>query len=438
MARLDRLGPAKEVAQIGAVIGREFSHALLAAVVRKPEAELESALDRLIAAGLLFRQGVPPHATYLFKHALVQDAAYGTLLREPRRALHARIADVLEAQFPEMAEPELLAHHYTEAGRLEQAIDYWLKAGQRAMQRSAHVEAESHLRRGLDLLAALPETAARDDREIALQNTLGVCLMPTRGFGNPDVAAAFTRAAEICERVDDARGLFVALRGKGQYHMISGDMKAARDDTRRVLALAERIDDHGFLIEAHHLGWSALCFSGDFRAAQRHAEEGIARYERERDHRLTYIYSGHDPGMCCRAFGSLSLAQLGYPDRALALCRDGLALAELLAHPFTVAIALWATGILHQLRREPDASREVGERIISYCSEKGLPPLVPLGKVFRGDALAQQGEFARGHRADARGHRRTAFDRHLVFAAEFLSRPCQRLRALAGMSATAW
>jgi predicted ATPase len=264
------------------------------------------------------------------------------------------------------------------------------------MQRSAHVEAESHLRKGLELLAALPETEARHRREIALQNTLGVCLMPTRGFGNPDVAAAFTRAAEICERVDDVRGLFVALRGNGQYHMISGDMRTARDDARRVLALAERMDDHGFLIEAHHLGWSALCFSGDFRTAQRHAEEGIARYERERDHCLTYIYSGHDPGVCCRAFGSLSLAHLGYPDRALALCRDGLALAEALAHPFTVAVALWATGILHQLRRESDATRAAGERMISYCGEKGLPPMVPLGKVFRGDALARQGEFAEG------------------------------------------
>ncbi|HWX26412.1 MAG TPA: adenylate/guanylate cyclase domain-containing protein, partial [Steroidobacteraceae bacterium] len=203
MARLDWLGSAKEVAQIGAVIGREFSHALVAAVARKPEEKLRSALDRLIAAGLLFRQGVAPHASYLFKHALVQDAAYGTLLREPRRALHARIADVLEAQFSAVAEPELLAHHYTEAGRIEQAIDYWLKAGQRAMQRSANIEAERHLRKGLELLIGLPETTARDFREITLQNTLGVCLMPTRGFGNPEVAAAFTRAAEICKRVDD-------------------------------------------------------------------------------------------------------------------------------------------------------------------------------------------------------------------------------------------
>ena len=396
MARLDRLGPAKEVAQIGAAIGREFSYALVTAVVRKPEAELESALDRLIAAGLLFRQGVPPHATYLFKHALVRDAAYGTLLREPRRALHARIADVLEAQFSAAIEPELLAHHYTEASRIEEAIDYWLKAGKRAMQRSANIEAERHLRKGLELLIILPETTARDFREITLQNTLGVCLMPTRGFGNPEVAAAFTRAAEICKRVDDARGLFVSLRGKGQYHMISGDMRTTCDDARRILALAEGVGDHDFLIEAHHLGWSALCFAGEFRAARRHAEEGISHYERERDHHLTYTYSGHDPGTCARAFGSLSLGQLGYPERALALCRDGLALAEVLAHPFTIAIALWAKGILHQLRRESNATREVGERMIHYCSEKGLRTMVPIGKVFRGDALAQHGQFAEG------------------------------------------
>ena len=396
MARLDRLGSAKEVAQIGAVIGREFSHALVAAVARKPEEKLQSALDCLIAAGLLFRQGVAPHASYLFKHALVQDAAYGTLLREPRRALHARIADVLAAQFSAVAEPELLAHHYTEAGRIEQAIDCWLKAGQRAMQRSANIEGERHLRKGLELLIGLPETTARDFREIILQNTLGVCLMPTRGFGNPEVAAAFTRAAEICKRVDDARGLFVSLRGKAQYHMISGDMRTACDDARRILALAEGVGDHDFLIEAHHLGWSAFCFAGEFRTAQRHAEEGVSHYERERDHHLTYTYSGHDPGMCARAFGSLSLGQLGYSDRALALCRDGLALAEGLAHPFTVAIALWATGILHQLRREPDETREVGGRMIHYCSEKGLRTMVPIGKVFRGDALAWHGEFAEG------------------------------------------
>ena len=169
MARLDRLGPAKEVAQIGAAIGREFSHALLAAVARKPEAELGSALDRLIDAGLLFRQGVPPHATYLFKHALVQDAAYGTLLREPRRALHARIAETLESQFAEIAEsrPELLARHFTEAGLIEKAAGLWGKAGQRSLARSALVEAAEQLTRALDAdcdLARHARTASRTDQ----------------------------------------------------------------------------------------------------------------------------------------------------------------------------------------------------------------------------------------------------------------------------------
>jgi predicted ATPase len=174
MARLDRLGPAKEVAQIGAAIGREFSHALLSAVVRKPEPELASALDRLIAAGLLFRQGVPPHSSYLFKHALVQDAAYGTLLREPRRALHARIAETLEREFPEIAEnqPELLARHYTEAGLIEKAVHLWGKAGQRSLERSALVEAEAQLTRAFDLIAALPATPALRREQIKLQVAL--------------------------------------------------------------------------------------------------------------------------------------------------------------------------------------------------------------------------------------------------------------------------
>ena len=308
---------------------------------------------------------------------------YQSLLKSRRQLHHARIADVLEAQFAEAVEPELIAYHLTQAGRIEQATDYWLKAGQRAMQRSANIEAERHLRVGIDLLAGLPETTTRHQREITLQNTLGVCLMPTRGFGNPEVAAAFDRAAEICARVGDDRGPFIALRGKGQYHMISGDLRTAREDARRILELAEQVGNHDFLIEAHHLGWSTLCFAGEFRAAQRHAEEGISRYERERDHHLTYTYSGHDPGMCARAFGSLSLAQLGYSERALSWCRDVLAHAEALAHPFTLGITLWGAGSLHQLRREPDAMRQIGERMIEYGKEKGLRMAVPYGKSSR-------------------------------------------------------
>ena len=194
MARLDRLGPAKEVAQIGAAIGREFSHALLTEVVRKPEAELGSALDRLMAAGLLFRQGVPAQASYLFKHALVQDAAYGTLLRERRRALHVRIAETLESQFAEIAEtqPELLARHYTEAGQIEKAAGLWGKAGQRSLERSAPVEAVAQqLRRALAQIAALPITHALRREQIKLQVALASTLFHVKGYTSPETIAAF-------------------------------------------------------------------------------------------------------------------------------------------------------------------------------------------------------------------------------------------------------
>jgi len=204
MARLDRLGPAKEVAQIGAAIGREFSHALLAAVARKPEAELGAALDRLIAAGLLFRQGVPPHANYLFKHALVQDAAYGTLLREPRRALHARIAETLEIQFAEIAEskPELLARHCTKAGLIEKAAVLWGKAGQRSLARSALVEAAEQLTRALAQIAALPATPALRREQIKLQVALITPLIHVKGYAAPETKAATERARLLIEQAE--------------------------------------------------------------------------------------------------------------------------------------------------------------------------------------------------------------------------------------------
>ena len=204
MARLDRLGTAKKVAQIGAVIGREFSHALLVAVARKPEAELQSALDRLMAAGLLFRQGVPPHATYLFKHALVQDAAYGTLLREPRRALHARIAETLESQFAEIAEnqPELLARHCTEAGLIEKAAMLWGKAGQRSLARSALVEAVEQFTRALAQIATLPGTPALRREEIKLQVALITPLIHVKGYAAPETKAAAERARLLIEQAE--------------------------------------------------------------------------------------------------------------------------------------------------------------------------------------------------------------------------------------------
>jgi predicted ATPase len=398
MARLDRLAPVKEVAQTAAVIGRTFGFELLAAVSSMDGRALEDALLQLEAAELVYRRGVAPDIAYDFKHALVQDVAYQSLLKGRRQQQHARIAEVLLEQFPANAdnEPEVVAHHYTAAGLAGPAADQWLKAGRRAMQRSANVEAERHLRKGLEVLQAMPEGPERRRREIALQNTLGVCLMPTRGFGSPDVAEAFSRAASISEEEGDARGLFVALRGKGQYQMISGDLGTAREQASRILSLAKELDDPGVVIEAHHLGWSALTFTGDFGVARRHAETVIDLYDRDRHHGLTYIYSGHDPGVCSRSFGSLALWQLGYPDQALAMCRDGERLAHEVAHPFSTTVALWASGMLYLLRRETDATLETGEALIAHCSEKGFPPFIPLGRIFRGGALAEQGELSAG------------------------------------------
>jgi predicted ATPase len=287
MARLDRLGAAKEVAQIGAAIGREFSHVLLSAVVRKPDAELVSALDRLIASGLLFRQGVPPHATYLFKHALVQDAAYGTLLREPRRALHARIADTLESQFAEITEnqPELLARHCTEAGLIEKAALLWGKAGQRSVERSALVEAVAQLTRALEQITTLPSTRALRCDEIKLQVALITPVMHVRGYAAPETKAAAERARLLIEQakamgepLEDPQLLFSALYGLWAANLVAFNGDEIRELAAQFLALAEKQGTTVPLMWAHRLMGSALLLTGGIAEGRAHYDRAIALY----------------------------------------------------------------------------------------------------------------------------------------------------------------
>ena len=304
MARLDRLGPAKEVAQIGAAIGREFSHALLAAVARKPEAELRSALDRLIAAGLLFRQGVPPHASYLFKHALVQDAAYGTLLREPRRALHARIAETLESQFTEIAEnqPELLARHCTEAGLIEKAASLWGKAGQRSLERSALVEAVEQLTRALDQIATLARHARAASRTDQASGRADNPLIQVKGYAAPETKAAVERARLLIEQAEalgeppeDPLLLFSVLYGfwVANYVAFNGDV--VRKLAAQFLALAEK---QGTTAAAHdraspHGRFLAVRETSRRPSALRSA---IALYD-PAEHRPLATRFGQDPGV---------------------------------------------------------------------------------------------------------------------------------------------
>jgi predicted ATPase len=302
MARLDRLGPAKEIAQIGAAIGREFTHALLSAVALKNEKELQSALDALTTGGLLFQQGVPPRANYLFKHALVQDVAYGTMLREPRRALHARIAGTLEDQFAEIAEnqPESLARHCTEAGLIEKAARLWGKAGRRSLERSTLAEAVAQLRRALELIATLPATPALHSEQIKIQVALITPLVHIKGYATPETRQAAERARLLIEE-GEARGealqdpllLFSVLYGRWVASAIAFNGSICRDLATEFLAIAEKQGSAAPLVIAHQIAGQTFAWSGDLVRARTHYDQGLELYDPDK-HRTLATQFGQD------------------------------------------------------------------------------------------------------------------------------------------------
>jgi predicted ATPase len=326
MARLDRLGPAKEVAQTGSAIGREFSHPLLAAVARKSEAELGSALDRLIQAGLLSRQGMPPQASYLFKHALVQDAAYGTLLREPRRALHARIAEAIEGQFAETADsqPETLAHHCTEAGLIEKAAGLWGKAGQRSLERSALVEAVAQLTRALEQIWDLPATPVLRREQIRFQVGLSNALMYTMGFAAPETKASLDRARSFIDQAEalgeppeDRLLLLSVLYGFWVADRTAFNGDVVLELAVQFLTLAEKYGTTAPLMIGHRLMGVSLMLTGDVAQGRRHLDKAVALYDRAEHLQLATRF-GHDAGVLALCHRALSLWILGYADAALA------------------------------------------------------------------------------------------------------------------------
>jgi class 3 adenylate cyclase/predicted ATPase len=355
MARLDRLGQAKEVAQIGAAIGREFSHALVAAVTRKPEAELGSALDRLIDAGLLFRQGVPPHATYLFKHALVQDAAYGTLLREARRALHSLIVDVLDSQFTEIREsqPELLARHCTEAGLIEKAVVLWGKAGQRSLQRSAAVEASEQLTRAVSQIALLPSSSALRRQEITFQVALANGLMHTKGYAAAETRSAFDQARLLIERAEALREspedpllLFPILYGFWVANFVAFNGEALPELAAQFLALAEKQAASGPIMIGHRLMGTSLTYTGDLMKGIAHYDKALAFYDAAKHRSLTTQF-GQDVGVVILSLRAFALWLLGYPDRARVDVDGALANAREIGHAVTLMYALTNAATLH-------------------------------------------------------------------------------------------
>ena len=382
MARLDRLGAAKEVAQIGAAIGREFSHDLLAAVMTKAEKELNSALDRLIAAGLLFRQGVAPNATYLFKHALVQDAAYGTLLREPRRTLHARIANTLESQFAEIAEkqPELLARHYTEAGLIEKSARLWAKAGQRSLERSALVEAVEQFTRALAQMATLPSAPALHREQIKLQLALITPLVHVKGYSAPETKAAVEEARVLLEQADalgetpdDPLQLFAVLYGAFVANIMAFNADVSRDIAAQVLELAEKQSASFPRVLGHnHLGGS-LMQEGDFAAAKIHFDQAIALYD-PAAHRPLAARFGEDQTVPTLAMRSRALWHLGYPEAALRDTDDALKSARETGQAASLMFALGWTSIPLILRRDYSRATALAQELCALANEKDAPP----------------------------------------------------------------
>ena len=373
MARLDRLAAVKGLAQLGATLGREFSYALLQAVSPWDEGTLQQGLQQLVAAEFLYQQGLPPQATYRFKHALIQDAAYQSLLRSTRQQYHRRIAQVLEARFPETVEtqPELLAHHYTEASLAAQAMPYWLRAGQRAIQRSANLEAVAHLTKGLELLATLPDTPERLQQELDLLTSLGPALTTTSGPGSPAVEEAYTRARELCQQVGEPRQLFPVLWGLWRCYNYRAELQRAAELGQQLLTLAHQAQDRALLLEAHHALWPTLFYLGELTAARGHLEQGMALYDPQQHRSHVLLYGGHDPGVCCQQYTALTLWALGYPDQALETIKKVLTLVRERARPAGLAGALWSVALLHQLRRERQAVQPAVEAFMTLATEQG-------------------------------------------------------------------
>ena len=411
MARLDRLGPGKKVAQIGAAIGREFSHDMLASVMRETAPELNSALDRLIQADLLSRQGAPPHATYLFKHALVQDAAYGTLLRDSRRAIHARIAEVLESQFSEIAEsqPELLAHHCSEAGLIEKAAGLWGKAGRQSLARSALMEGTAHLNRALGLIATLPGTAALRREQIGFQVALTNALMHTQGYAAPETKASLDQARLLIERAEALREppedrllMFSTLYGfwMANYLAFNGDV--VRELAGQFLTFAEKQRASVPLMIGHRLMGTSLLRIGDIAEGRAHYDRALALYD-PAEHRSLATRFGQDARVTTLCFRSHALWALGFPEAALTDTETALEEAREIAEAATSMLALSYATIFHLLAGNYAAAAELTDALIALADGKGALFWKANGITQQGLILASNGDASNAIRGITSG-----------------------------------
>jgi predicted ATPase len=400
LGRLDRLGSAaKNVAQVGAAIGRDFSYELLAAAAQLGEPELQEALRRLVEAGLVFQRGVPPTAEYLFKHALVQDTAYSTLLRGPRQALHRRIAEALKERFPDFVEtrPEILAHHFGEAAMADEAITYWHRAGKMSVAKSAVTEAIAQLRRGLTLLERLPETRERQQLELDIQVTLTAALMAGKGFANPEVFAALERANRlVTETAAVGTPLhFSVLYGLWVFNCNAGAIAAGLEHATNFLSLAQSQPSSGPLLVLHRTLALSSIYIGDYPAALAHVETAASlhRLDEHRDSALRY---GQDIGVSAFAVLSWALWHRGYPDQSAHAADRALAYGRELGHAHTLAHAFCLAGLAAAFARDVATACTHGTDCVAIATEHGVPLWAARGRILQGWADAQRGEATTG------------------------------------------
>jgi class 3 adenylate cyclase/predicted ATPase len=393
MARLDRLASVKDVAQIAAAIGREFSYELLAAVAGLTEDELQGALDRLVQSELAFRRGISPNTSYIFKHALVRDAAYESLLLSRRRQLHARIAQALGDRFPDLVEsqPEVLAYHFTEAGLTQQAVDYWLRAGERDLQRSAYPEAVGHLTKGLEVQRGLPAGGDRTRQELAYQAAFGTALLAMKGYGAEETGRAFGRARELCEELGDAPQLFPALYGEWAYQLVRGRFPVAQEFARQFLDRATTRQESGALVVGHRIVGLSAFMLGDFSQAEAHYEQHFARYD-PTQHRQLALHFGQDQRAACLANLAWLEWIVGRPDDSLATSRAAIAYSREFDHINTHAYVDFFTLFPLHFRQDVPAAERQADALIALSREKRMSMWGVWAAVFAGWALGQRGD----------------------------------------------
>jgi class 3 adenylate cyclase/predicted ATPase len=429
MARLDRLASGRRVAQIGAAFGRWFRYTSLRAVSGLPDDELQTSLARLVASELIFQTGTPPDAVYTFKHALVQEAAYGSLLRDTRQQLHGRIAEALKVHFPELmdSQPELFARHYTEAGLVEKSVFYWGKAARRSVARSAMAEAAAQYQKGLDRLALLPDDFARRRQELEFHAALGAVLQAVKGFAAPETGHAYARARELWEQLGSPSEFLHIPRGQSVYHAIRGQFDLVLRMDKDLLRLSRQRNDPARRVLAHYSSGRTLMFTGRLSSSQSHLEEALALYD-EVSHSSLVDQAGVDPYANAQAVLGSVLFCLGYPDQALARNNAAIAKAHRLAHQPSLAVTLAFDARLLLLRGDNAALIERAAQLTAVSTEQSFAYWRALGTIYGGWVKVNFGDVTEGIfllRSGSAAYRATGAAAWAPFHLGLLARACE-------------